>query len=105
MHGAAADEAVYGAVPTSEADEELVTLIARAASDTDADEVRHTGRMAASEDASHLITQVQGTGGRATYSGIGAGNVAGHHDPRFNFDEEALDIGVDVLTEAIQTLG
>jgi len=105
MHGVTADEAVYGAAPTFEADGELVTSIAGAASDTAADEVRHTGRMAASEDASHLINRVQETGGQATHLGIGASNVAGHHDPRFDFDEEALDIGVDVLTEAIQRLG
>lgn len=59
----------------------------------------------ASEDASFLIRAVQEAGGAATYLGIGATTPSGHHTPRFDFDERALDIGVAVVTDAIQQLG
>jgi aminobenzoyl-glutamate utilization protein A len=54
-----------------------------------------------SEDASYLIRRVQEAGGEATYVGIGASNVAGHHTAYFDVDEECIRIGVDVLTETV----
>jgi aminobenzoyl-glutamate utilization protein A len=58
-----------------------------------------------SEDASYLIERVQEQGGTATYMGVGASNVAGHHTARFDIDEDALEIGVDVVVETVRSLG
>jgi aminobenzoyl-glutamate utilization protein A len=57
-----------------------------------------------SEDASYLIRRVQERGGTATYLGVGASNPAGHHTAYFDVDEDAIDVGVDVITDAIGRL-
>jgi aminobenzoyl-glutamate utilization protein A len=58
----------------------------------------------AREDA-HLIGRVQKQGGTATYMGVGAANVAPHHTARFDIDEAALEVGVDVVVETARSLG
>jgi len=47
------------------------------------------------------------TGTRASYLVIhvGASNVAGHHTARFDIDEDALELGVDVVTGTVRSLG
>jgi aminobenzoyl-glutamate utilization protein A len=57
-----------------------------------------------SEDASFIIERVQESGGVGTYVGVGASNVAGHHTPRFDIDEDSLEIGVEVVTATIRDL-
>jgi aminobenzoyl-glutamate utilization protein A len=44
------------------------------------------------------MNAVQRRGGRATYVIIGAALAAGHHHPAFDFDEAALQHGVDLYT-------
>ncbi len=66
--------------------------------------VSERARMPVSEDVSYLITRVQEAGGNATFVGIGADHPSGHHTPRFDIDEDALQIGVDVLVESLKTL-
>lgn len=61
--------------------------------------------MGASEDAAYLINAVQETGGTATYVGIGSDIPSGHHTSRFGFDEDSLEIAVDVVTAAIEDVG
>ena len=105
MHGVEYDTAPYGKTTTFEADDELVAHVETAA-ESSGSVTTVVGRepIGASEDASYLIERVQQEGGRATYVGIGASNPYGHHTPRFDIDEEALDIGVDVIVEAIRSL-
>ncbi len=57
-----------------------------------------------SEDASYLVRRVQEHGGEATYVGIGASNVAGHHTAYFDIDEASLDVGVGVVCETLRDL-
>lgn len=50
-----------------------------------------------SEDATYFMERVQARGGKATYCVVGSHLPAGHHNERFDIDEEALFAGVDVL--------
>jgi aminobenzoyl-glutamate utilization protein A len=104
MHDIKVDETTYGSAPTFEASEELVETVVDVTRSEGVDTVVPSARLSASEDVAHLINRVQETGGQATYLGIGSSNVAGHHDPQFDFDEEALEIGKTVLVETIREL-
>jgi aminobenzoyl-glutamate utilization protein A len=53
-------------------------------------EVLDAGNIGGSEDCTYLMERVQKNGGQAAYVMIGAKLAAGHHDSRFDFDEEAL---------------
>jgi aminobenzoyl-glutamate utilization protein A len=44
----------------------------------------------ATEDFSHLLTQVQKKGGQGTYVQLGADISAGHHHSCFDFDERVI---------------
>lgn len=50
-----------------------------------------------SEDATYFMNHVQSLGGLATYTVIGTSLSAGHHNEKFDFDEEVLPTAVDVL--------
>lgn len=54
----------------------------------------------ASEDFSYFMERVQEKGGQAAYMMIGADLAAGHHDSKFDFDENALDLATKMLTVA-----
>ena len=59
----------------------------------------------ASEDFSYFMERVQEKGGQAAYMMIGANLAAGHHDSRFDFDENALEFAVKMLSvSAIELL-
>lgn len=58
-------------------------------------------RTMASEDISYMLDEVPGT-----FFFVGAGNKArgieyGHHHPRFDFDEDALPLGVTLMSAAV----
>ena len=55
-----------------------------------------------SEDACFLMERVRETGGDATYAIVGADLASGHHTNRFDFDEDALGIGVRALSAALR---
>jgi aminobenzoyl-glutamate utilization protein A len=51
----------------------------------------------ASEDAAIFMRDVHQQGGQATYILLGADLSAGHHNERFDFDEDTLPIGLELL--------
>lgn len=55
----------------------------------------------ASEDVVYMMNKVHTQGGEATYLLFGSPIPAGHHESLFDFDEEVLTIGVNVLTRLI----
>lgn len=63
-----------------------------------------TRPMSGSDDACWLMSAVQGGGGQAIYIGIGATTAAGHHNDRFDFDEAAMDIALEVLYDTVKKL-
>jgi aminobenzoyl-glutamate utilization protein A len=105
MHGVDAEESVFGRAPTFEADGEMIETAAAAARAVGGVEgVIECARLTASEDVAHLVERVQSEGGTATYLCVGASNAAGHHNPRFDVDEAALEVGVDVVVETARRL-
>ncbi|WP_413693417.1 hypothetical protein [Psychromonas sp. KJ10-2] len=56
----------------------------------------------ACEDAPFLMNQVNNNKGSASYLCLGSPTFAGHHHPEFDFDEDMLIYGVDILWEFIQ---
>lgn len=105
MHDVECDTALYGKTTTFESDSGLVDIVVQAANSVrDVETVVDREDLGASEDASYLINEVQKNGGQATYVGIGASNPYGHHTSRFDIDENALPLGVTVLSETIRQL-
>lgn len=105
MHDTEYTSTLYGKTTTFTADDQLVTAVADAAQSTESvTTVTKREEFGASEDASYLIKRVQAEGGQATYLGIGASNPSGHHTSRFDIDEDALQIGVNVIVETIKQL-
>ena len=51
----------------------------------------------ATEDFTVLLEAVQQAGGQGTYIQLGAERAAGHHSDRFDFDESALPLGLELL--------
>lgn len=102
MHDVDLKTGLYGKTTTFVSDQHAIDITSEAAITVD-NVVNIVERKAfsASEDASFLINRVQATGGKGTYIGIGASNVAGHHTAHFDIDERSLQIGVDVLVHAI----
>lgn len=54
----------------------------------------------ACEDFAHLMSKVQSQGGKSGYLMIGTKLSAGHHNCGFDFDEKALEVGVDIFYKA-----
>ncbi len=105
MHKVDVTRELYGQTTTFEPDESMVRAVSTAAAEVPAvKNVISRKPFSGSEDASFLIRKVQQTGGEATYVGIGASNPSGHHTARFDIDERALKIGVDLVVETIRTL-
>ncbi|WP_138005634.1 amidohydrolase [Halalkalirubrum salinum] len=102
MHDVDVARSVYGQTTTFEPDGEMVGIVSDAANAVpDIDHVILREPIAGSEDASFLIRRVQETGGTATYIGIGASNPSGHHTSEFDIDEDAIELGIDLVAEAI----
>jgi aminobenzoyl-glutamate utilization protein A len=55
----------------------------------------------ASEDYSHMMTVVQRSGGIGTYIQVGADRTAGHHNDRFDFDEDDLLPMAEILVRLV----
>ena len=105
MHGVDVSTATIGEASTFQADDAMVGAVADAARAADGvDRVVERDRLTASEDAAHLVRAVQASGGDATYVGVGASNAAGHHMPRFDVEEAALDVAVDVVARTVRGL-
>lgn len=105
MHECTHDESLYGKTTTFECDESMVEAVADAAERVEGfATLKERKAFGGSEDASYLIRRVQEQGGEATYVGIGASNVAGHHTAYFDIDEDSLDVGVGVVSETLRDL-
>jgi aminobenzoyl-glutamate utilization protein A len=58
-----------------------------------------------SEDATYLMRAAKEAGGDASFVVVGTDHPGGHHTATFDVDERTLDIGVDVLSAAVERLG
>jgi aminobenzoyl-glutamate utilization protein A len=102
MHDVDVETSLYGKTTTFTNDESVVDVVEAAANATPSVDRIIEKEFGGSEDASYLIRRVQERGGTATYLGVGASNPSGHHTAYFDVDEDAIDVGVDVITDAVE---
>lgn len=94
-----------GSAAGASSDAEAAAIIRHAAEQTPGvTRIQDHGLLGGSEDFTWMMERVQQRGGKATYVMVGAGIAAPHHDFRFDFDENCLPVGVEVLTRAVQAL-
>jgi aminobenzoyl-glutamate utilization protein A len=106
MSGCSVDVTSLGGAPSATSDDEVVDAVsAAAATVAGVDSIPRHDELGGSEDATYLMRRVQDHGGTAAYVCVGTDHPGGHHTPTFDVDEDSLDIGVDVLTGAILSLG
>ncbi|MCU1633304.1 MAG: hipO [Micrococcaceae bacterium] len=99
MYGVTVTSKTYGRAAVSQPDDDLLEGLARAADNVPAI-TTFTPKGASgggSDDAHLLIRAVQEAGGLGTYVFVGASNPAPHHHRRFDVDENAIVIAVDLL--------
>jgi len=54
-----------------------------------------------SEDATIMMRRVRERGGKATYMIFGSPLAAGHHNPAFDWEEDAIFVGVEAMGRVI----
>ncbi|WP_255171305.1 amidohydrolase [Natrononativus amylolyticus] len=105
MHECDADIEITSDVPRVDSDRTLSKHVAEVAAQHDAiTDIDLTAEFGASEDATHLMQAVEGTGGSAVYSIIGTDHPGGHHSPTFDIDEQSIGVGIEILTDAISRI-
>jgi len=94
---------ITGQAPRADSDEELADLVYEASKTVDGvtNSIMTSG-LGGSEDATYLMQVVEENGGKSAYSLIGTDHPAGHHNPRFDVDEESIRIGIETMAEAVQ---
>lgn len=95
---------IVGEAPEGESSRELIPYIQ--------EEVKKMGlekgfipymKFNASEDVVYMMNRVQEQGGKATYLLFGTELSAGHHQQNFDYSEEVLPIGVELLSRLIKS--
>jgi aminobenzoyl-glutamate utilization protein A len=106
MHDLNCEIEIMGRAFSIQCDEELVRLVMETARDiAGVNYVHDFYQASAAEDACYMTEHVQKRGGQATYMIIGTDIAAAHHNERFDIDEAALPIAVDLLSQvAARTL-
>jgi aminobenzoyl-glutamate utilization protein A len=105
MHGCDVEVTPQSRAPSAVSDEAIANVVAEvAAADDRVTSVLDRDDLGGSEDATYLMQRVQEQGGLAAYVGVGTSHPGGHHTGTFDVDEESLDIGIAVLSEAVVEL-
>ncbi len=105
-HDCSVDVFVEGDAPSAESDAELVEIVQDAAqAHPDVERATRRGEIGGSEDATFLMQRVQQNDGLATYLAVGTDHPGGHHTSTFDVDEASLELGVDVVSDAIERVG
>lgn len=98
--GVALETRLAGGAVSAASDSELVDLVAAKALGIEGiRRIEREGHISGSEDISWMMQRVHERGGRSCYFILGADTTAGHHNERFDFDEEVLGPGVALLKE------
>ncbi|WP_188206826.1 amidohydrolase [Alkalibacillus aidingensis] len=83
-------------------DEEVMSLVERAVQDGRyVKNVVPNVPLGASEDVTFMIDHVQQGGGKATFTIVPSPLAAGHHHPRFDFDERTLPVAIEAFLQTI----
>lgn len=93
---------IVGKAPGAKSSEDLISFIQQeiAAVKGVSSSVSYR-QLNASEDAVYMINKVQEQGGKASYLLFGSPIPAGHHDPLFDFNEDVLVVGAEVLARLV----
>jgi aminobenzoyl-glutamate utilization protein A len=87
-----------GAAPSAASDEAVMAVVRRVAGALPSvTQVSDTTAAAASDDATAMMRHVQERGGQAAYVILGTRLAGGHHNERFDIDEECLLPGLQVF--------
>ncbi|WP_117594018.1 amidohydrolase [Haloprofundus halophilus] len=106
MHSCVGEFEITGEAPRADSDPDFSRSIADVARKHDSvTNATATSEFGASEDATYLMKAVEERGGTASYAIVGTDHPAPHHSSRFDVDERSLSIGVEVVSEAVTTLG
>jgi aminobenzoyl-glutamate utilization protein A len=102
MHDCEVSTTTIGAAPRVDSDGDLAAKVVEVATAAEGvDTVRQHAPLGASEDATYFMERVRANGGEATYVIVGTDHPGGHHTPRFDVDESSIEIGIDVLSDAV----
>lgn len=94
-----------GSAAGAVSDADLAAVVGRVASQCPGvTRVQEFGLLGGSEDFTWMMDRVQKRGGKATYLMVGAKVAAPHHDSRFDFDEDGIGVGVEVLARTVLEL-
>ncbi|MCR1897397.1 amidohydrolase [Irregularibacter muris] len=92
--------------PSGKSDPEMVKIIMEEASKLPwFENVYEEGEVGGSEDATEMMTRVQSKGGLATYIAVGADLSGTVHSSQFDFDEDCMINGVELLTAVVKKIG
>ncbi|HEY3504716.1 MAG TPA: amidohydrolase [Actinocatenispora sp.] len=102
MHGLTVEVTETGRATVAAQDASVTAAVTAAARTAGVTTCLPAATMTASDDATVLMAAVQARGGLAGYLLVGAGNPAPHHHPRFDIDERALPVAVDLLHHLVR---
>ncbi len=103
MYGVEYDIKLMGKTKSGQSDAEMMQRVKDVAERIkffNPDEIIEKAEMRGSEDYSHMMTTVQQQGGQGTYFMIGSNLAAGHHDFYFDFDEDCLAPGIELIVNS-----
>ncbi len=93
----------YGEIPAGQSNDALMAAVQEEAGKIPWFETIHyEGNVGGSDDAAVMINHVQDHGGLGTYIGIGCATTGPLHNPKFDFDESALDAAAELLTRMLR---
>ena len=100
MHGCALEVRAMGGAQSGSSDAELAGRVGKLAEGLGGFSPRPPDAGGGSEDFTYMMERVQQHGGQATSIGIGADLGGwGHHTADFDFDERALELAINLLSE------
>ncbi len=99
IHGVACDIALMGAAQSSKPTQPWVDYIRRQAQQVTelTSVVDRREQAAGSEDATYMMERVKSRGGQASYVIFGTELSAGHHNEKFDFNEQVMAVAVKTL--------
>jgi aminobenzoyl-glutamate utilization protein A len=98
MHDLQYEIELIGEAGTLVCDEDLVNAVLEEAKHVEGfNQLKHSVKGGASEDASFLVGRVQECGGQGTYMVIGTTIAAPHHHHKFDIDEKVLPMSIELL--------
>ncbi len=91
---------------TAENAEEMIAEVKKASLEIGiaAEDVLEHHLVSGSEDATFIMNRVTRNGGQATYIGLCSPTCGGHHNERFDFNEQVLPTGVRLLYQLARNL-